>query len=215
MLVKGMAFIVFEGLDACGKSTQLKKLEEHLKGLGEKVLVTREPGGTNLGEEIRELLLRTKGDAPVPRAELLLYEASRAQHVDRVIKPAIERGEWVLCDRCAASSVAFQAGGRALKKSDIEDLNHFATGGLVPDATVFIDITVDESEKRKGQRALISGEEQDRLEQEKRSFHEATRQSYIDQSADSSWLRLDGNHSVEEVFENMLKALKDKSWLAS
>ena len=167
-----MAFIVFEGLDGSGKTTQIHKLTDYLRDHYKKdVVITREPGGTALGEEMRELLLRMDNAIPTPRCELLIYEAARAQHVDEVIRPALERGEWVLCDRFTASTVAFQSGGRELELSTIDFLNDFATGGLKPHLTIYIDISVDESESRKHQRSLELDVEQDRFEQEKKDFH--------------------------------------------
>src|SRR5690606_23902332 len=109
-----MPFVVVEGLDGAGKSTLISNIADELAELGIPYLHTREPGGTPLGEEVREILLRTKGDPPAPIAELFLYEAARQQHVQKVIKPALNAGRWVLCDRFTASTVAFQVGGRGL-----------------------------------------------------------------------------------------------------
>src|SRR5688572_8822456 len=128
-----MAFLVFEGLDGSGKTSLIKLTAEHLTRNGITPLITREPGGTPLGEEIRKILLRKEGDTPTPRCEILLYEAIRAHHVDQAIIPALQRKQWVLCDRFTPSSVAFQAGGRYLKAQDIEWLNEFAIGQTKPD----------------------------------------------------------------------------------
>src|SRR5690606_18259505 len=144
----------FEGLDGAGKSTLIEGLKSHIEtsgsksGPGASVVLTREPGGSVLGDEIRELLLRTKGEAPVPRAELLLYQAARAQHVEVTIRPALKNGAWVLCDRYSASTVAFQAGGRQLPRPAIDWLNSYSTDNLEPDLWVLLDLTTEEAAKR-------------------------------------------------------------------
>ena len=109
-----MFFVVFEGLDGSGKSSLMKRLEAHLKNLKQDLIMTREPGGTAVGDEIREIILKKQAEPPSPRTELLLYQASRAQHVDLVIRPALAQKKWVLCDRFSASSIAFQGGGRGI-----------------------------------------------------------------------------------------------------
>lgn len=212
-----MAFIVFEGLDGSGKTTQIHKLTDYLRDHYKKdVVITREPGGTALGEEMRELLLRMDNAIPTPRCELLIYEAARAQHVDEVIRPALERGEWVLCDRFTASTVAFQSGGRELELSTIDFLNDFATGGLKPHLTIYIDISVDESESRKHQRSLELDVEQDRFEQEKKDFHQKVRNAYLEQAnKEGSWLIIDGSQSVEEIFSQITDEIEKKKWPAS
>ncbi|PCI27410.1 dTMP kinase [Candidatus Kaiserbacteria bacterium] len=212
-----MAFIVFEGLDGSGKSTQMELLAKFLREkLGEKkhVVVTREPGGTALAEELREILLRIQNEVPSPRCELLVYEASRAQHVSEVIQPALDRGDWVLCDRFTASSVAFQSGGRSISKPEVDWMNDFATGGLIPDLNILIDVSVDESAKRRSKRSADGGEAQDRLESEKRQFHEQVRQSYLDQSRGAAnWLVVDGSLSVEGIFSEIKTELAKRKWL--
>ena len=204
-----MAFIVFEGLDGSGKTTLMRKLSHALDLRSVKHIITREPGGTPLGDELREIILRKNGDTPCPRAELLLYEAVRAQHVDKKIKPALANNEWVLCDRYTASSVAFQSGGRSLKIPDVEWLNTFATDDLKPHLFVLLDLTVDESEKRRENRQKETNTEADRLESEKRDFHERTRQGYLDQAKKDSerWLVLDASQSPEELFEKLTDKL--------
>ncbi|MCB0394156.1 MAG: dTMP kinase [Bdellovibrionales bacterium] len=205
-----MAFIVFEGLDGSGKSTLIRKLENHLKTQGFHVLVSREPGGTPLGEEVREMLIRTNGDTPTPRTELLLYEASRAQHVDRVIRPFLEKGGWVLCDRFSASSVAFQAGGRKIREEDVNWLNQFATDGLKPTIQVLLDLSYDVSLQRREQRSLQTGQEHDRFEIEKRDFHENVRASFLNQAKNDPgfWCVLDANQSAETLFSSLIESLK-------
>ncbi|MBK9323645.1 MAG: dTMP kinase [Bdellovibrionaceae bacterium] len=212
-----MAFLVFEGLDGSGKSSLMRVLESELSRRRVIYHHTREPGGTPLGEEIRKILLCKGMSNPVPRAELLLYQASRAQHVDEVIKPRLAKGEWVLSDRFSASSVAFQAGGRAISDQDVLTLNQFATAGLTPDLTILLDIPVEESRRRQAHRTAQTGEASDRIESEMDEFHERVRQSFLKQAAQDkkNWLVLDAYQSTEEMLSVLLKALKDRQWLGS
>lgn len=212
-----MAFIVFEGLDGAGKSTLTQLLLERLRSLNQEVILTREPGGTDLGEEIRQMLLRTKGVPPTPRTELLLYEAARAQHVDELILPSLKAGKWVLCDRFVASSVAFQSAGRNLSKEKIDWLNDFATNTLLPDLTVLLDLPVSQSMKRIEERVSRLSSEKDRFEIEPVPFHEAVRRSYLQQAkeAPTRWLVIDAQKPPAESFELLLAKLKEKKWLES
>ena len=152
-------FIVLEGIDGCGKTTQLQALRQWLpsSGLmapGARLVVSREPWGTALGQALRELLLHTPGEAaPVPRAELLLYAADRAQHVETVLRPALERGDWVLCDRFTGSTAAYQGYGRGLPLALIDTLESLATGGLQADLTLWLDVSLAESRRRRGGQA--------------------------------------------------------------
>jgi dTMP kinase len=202
-------FIVFEGLDGAGKSTLISGLESILNSNNEKVVLTREPGGTILGDSIRELLLKSSEHAPVPRAELLLYEASRAQHVDKVIRPALSRGEWVISDRFSASTVAFQVGGRNLELNSIEWLNRYATDNCEPDLWVLLDISAEEAQKR------MQGRNLDRFESEKKDFHERVRSAYLDCSKrdQHKWLVLDASKSKEELMEQLLVHLQKLNWI--
>jgi dTMP kinase len=204
-----MKFIVFEGLDGAGKSTLIEGLKKDILARGEKVTLTREPGGTPLGDDIRELLLRVNGDAPVPRAELLLYEACRAQHVEKLIKPALAKGDWVVCDRFTASSVAFQAGGRGLDADDIHWLNQYAVGGCKPDLNILLDLTTDEAKKRMANRDL------DRFEREEKDFHERVRQAYLQiaESDKKHWLILDASAAKEELKDRLRAELEKRKWL--
>jgi dTMP kinase len=210
-----MAFLVFEGLDGSGKSSLMGALEKELNRLQIKSHQTREPGGTPLGDEIRNIILRRIGPAPVSRAELLLYEASRAQHVETVICPKIKQGYWVLCDRFTASSVAFQGGGREISESDVVMLNNFATGGLKADLTILLDLSVDESKKRRQGRSLQTGEAEDRIESEADSFHEKVRQAFLKQAHEEpkSWLVLDARKSQGELYSELIADLKQRSLL--
>jgi dTMP kinase len=147
-------FIAIEGIDGSGKSTQVDLLRAWLPGSGlipegRELIVTREPGGTAFGQELRELLLRPElGLEPCPTAELLLYAADRAQHVATVIRPALDAGHWVLCDRFTGSTVAYQGFGRNLRIDYIDQLNEMATGNLEPDLVIWLDITIEEARKR-------------------------------------------------------------------
>jgi dTMP kinase len=211
-----MFFIVFEGLDGSGKSSLMSSLANHLESYQQKYIRTREPGGTPLGDQIRELILTHSFDqAPCARAELLLYEASRAQHVEKVIRPALANKQWVLCDRYSASSVAFQGGGREISVQDVVSLNDFATTNLRPHLTVLLDLSVEASQNRRAQRSFVTGQKEDRIESEKNDFHERVRQSFLTQArqAPEHWLVLDANRTQEQLFQDLLKTLKGRQWL--
>lgn len=207
-----MRFLAFEGLDGSGKSTLMAGLRAELRARGLNFIDTREPGGTPLGEKIRQLLLTTEGQPPVPRAEALLYQADRAQNVETLIKPALAAGTWVFSDRHAASSVAFQAGGRAILERDIVWLNEFSTSGLQPDLYILLDLTVEESKRR------LSGRpgEADRFELEKSDFHERVRQSYLSlaRANPSGWLVLNAADKPEVLQAALLSEIKKRKWLA-
>lgn len=210
-----MSFLAFEGLDGSGKSSLMIALEKELQTRGISFYRTREPGGTLLGDEIRNMILRKEGPAPTARTELLLYEASRSQHVDQVIRPKLQAGEWILCDRFAASSIAFQSGGREISEDDVVMLNNFATGGLMPDLTILLDLSVEESRKRRQGRGAQTGESEDRIESEADSFHEKVRQSFLKQAQaqPQSWLVLDARETPETLFTQLLAALVERKIL--
>jgi dTMP kinase len=189
-------FISLEGIDGVGKSTQSDLLEGFLRAEGREVVRTLEPGGTELGQEIRHLLLHRKGDV-APRAEALLYAADRAHHVATKIRPALNRGEVVLTDRYLDSSVAYQGVGRALKADDVRAISMFAVEGLLPHLTILLDLEASQAAARRGK----TGEAPDRLEREKIEFFEAVRQAYLDMAAAESnrWLVIDARQSVDEM----------------
>ena len=151
-------FITFEGIDGVGKSTQIRLAENYLTNLGHKVLVTFEPGGTELGHEIRQLLLHRKGDV-APRSEALLYAADRAHHVSTKIRPALEAGNIVISDRYLDSSVAYQGAGRKLAAAEVRDISVWAVDGLLPDLTVLLDLEADLAARRREN----NGQEPDRM----------------------------------------------------
>ena len=206
-----MPFLAFEGLDGSGKSTLINGLKAELERRNIAFLITREPGGTSLGDEIRQLLLRVKGESPVPRAEALLYQAGRAQHVETVIRPALAQKKWVVSDRYDASSVAFQAGGRSIGPQEIDWLNQFSTMGLKADLYVLLDLQVEESLRRLHKRP----QEADRFEREAKEFHEKVRQAYLNLARQNPecWLVLAADQSPEHLIAHLLKVLREKKWL--
>ena len=194
-------FVTFEGLDGSGKTTQKRLLQERLEADGRDVLATREPGGTELGERIRDLVLH--GGHVAPWAEALLYAASRAQHVDEVIGPALERGAVVLCDRYIDSSVAYQGVARGLGLDRVLELNLTAVGGLLPDRTFLFEID-----------AALIGErlrrEHDRLESEDAEFHARAGEGYreLAERFPERIVVLDGTRPAEELAEEVYGALR-------
>jgi dTMP kinase len=209
-----MAFLVFEGIDGAGKSSLIRSMENWLQLKSIPYLTTREPGGTKLGDELREILLRTQGESPVPKTELLIYQAGRAQHVEKKIQPALNNGHWVLCDRYTASSVAFQSGGRGLDASDIHWLNHFSTSGLEPALQILLDLPVSTSLQRIDNRTQKTSVEKDRFELEKADFHERVRQAYLSlaRATPSQWLVLDASLPTEKLFETVQKTILAFAW---
>ncbi len=210
-----MFFLVFEGLDGSGKSSLMGQLQTHLEKLNTKFIKTREPGGTVAGDQIRQLILSKSEHAPTARTELLLYEASRAQHVDLVIRPALAKKEWVLCDRFSASSIAFQAGGRQISLQHVEWLNQFATDNLNPDLYILLDLSVEESQKRRQKRAAELNETEDRIESEEAAFHQRVRDGFLNQAKHKpeQWLVLDAAKKPEELFIILMNELKRRKWL--
>ncbi len=171
MTKKGL-FITFEGIDGSGKSTQLDLLCDLFKSKNIDFIKTRDPGGTDLGLQLREILLHYKGKM-APLCELYLYLADRAQHVEEKLLPALENGTIVLCDRYLDSTLAYQGYARGLDKQKILELNAFAAQGLMPDLTLIFDIPAESAAKR-------LGETKDRLESEKTDFHRKVREGYLD-----------------------------------
>ncbi|MFH1263304.1 MAG: dTMP kinase [Pseudomonadota bacterium] len=174
-------FVTFEGIEGSGKSTQVRALEAHYSGKGLRVLTTREPGGTVLGNEIRPLLVRSRTEPLDAAAELFLLEAARAQLVARILTQAFETHDLVLCDRYADASLAYQGGGRGLDLAFVTQANHYATHGFVPDLTVLLDMTPEVSLERALKRiARSTGAAEDRFEKEEIAFHQRVRTTYLD-----------------------------------
>lgn len=193
--MKGL-FITFEGIEGCGKTTQLKRAQRYLEERGFPVLVTREPGGTTIGEAIRSVLLDPLHVAIAPATELLLYAAARAQHVAELIRPALEEGRIVLCDRFADSTTAYQGGGRGLSLDGIRALHALATGGLQPDLTLLLDLPADAGLERARARGRY-----DRLEREAILFHERVRDSFLRLAAEAPdrIKTVDGSDCIDRV----------------
>ncbi|MGP9034908.1 dTMP kinase [Glutamicibacter mysorens] len=201
-------FIVFEGGDGAGKSTQVALAKQWLESRGAKVTTTREPGGTQISEELRSLVLdHGHGDIDA-RTEALIYSAARAAHVQQVISPALEAGTHIICDRFVDSSLAYQGMGRELGIDAVASINDFATGGLKPDATIILDISAEQGRAR---RIAASGgvEQSDRLESEPDDFHERIRNAFLDLAArePQRYLVLDATASVEQLHQSVVQHL--------
>src|SRR5208283_4229012 len=201
-------FITFEGIDFSGKSTQAQLLVDILQQFGYKTVLLREPGGTLISEKIRELLLDTKHLELTQRTELLLFSASRAQLVSEIIRPALEAGTVVVCDRFYDSTTAYQGFGRGIDLAEVTSLNTIATGGLVPDLSVFVDVTVDEVLRR--QHAVNVSI--DRMESAGRDFFERVRSGYhtITKTESRRWHVVDGMRSVEVIHKEILSVVQSR-----
>lgn len=200
-------FIVFEGIDGSGKTTQLDLLKDYLAARGYPVLSTREPGGTRVGESIRRLLLDPQYGELVDWTEALLYAAARAQHVAQVIRPALEAGRIVLCDRFLDSSLAYQGYGRGLEVRLLEQINQPALAGVEPGLILLLDFNVEAGMDRINR----SGRGADRIEREKREFHRRVRQGYLALAGgDPGRYRVvEANRPAELVHRDVLGAVKE------
>ncbi len=197
---KGL-FITFEGADGCGKSTQMKLLKEYLLNKGYEIVETREPGGKGLGERIRDILLNYDGEVS-NRCESFLFLADRAQNIDVIVKPAIQQGKIVLCDRHTDSSVAYQGYGRGLNIDEINRLNNLSTGGLKPDLTYVFDVDIETSMQR-------VGTEKDRMESSGKEFFNKVRNGYLElaKQEPERIKVIDSTKPIEDVFADVLKEL--------
>lgn len=197
-------FITFEGGDGCGKSTQLELVRKYLEEKGFKTLTTREPGSLGLGQKLREVLLHYDGDV-APRAEAFLFLADRAQHIAKIVKPAIDNGVIVLCDRHTDSSVAYQGYGRGEDIEQINMLNNLATQGIKPDLTLLFDVSTEVAQTR-------VGSEKDRMESAGIEFHKKVRQGYLEiaKKEPQRIKVVDSNLSIEEVFAEVKKIIDEK-----
>jgi dTMP kinase len=193
-------FITFEGIDGCGKSTQLRLLSSELRARQLEVVTTREPGGTTLGQKLRAALLDVQGEVD-PLAELLVFAADRAQHVRTVLRPALAENQIVMSDRYADATVAYQGAGRGFNPELIKEIVQLATEGLAPDLTLLFDLSVPESAVRTRRR--VKAKHSDRLDSETREFHERVREAYLEiAKANPDRVRvIDARGSAQETHE--------------
>ena len=205
-------FITFEGPEGAGKSTQIKLLKEYLESLGRQVLVTREPGGTPLAEDFRNIVKHYQGEEPLfPATELLLFEAARTQHTNYVIAPALKSGTIVLCDRFADSTEAYQGAGRSLDMDFLLKLNNFAMAGCKPDLTLLFDLPIEVGMERARARVAHIADHNDRLEAEKIDFHQRVRAAYlaIARREPQRVRVLDGSLDIEALFNAVKQQVDD------
>lgn len=198
-------FITLEGIEGSGKSTQIGHLARHLRERGRQVVVTREPGGCTIADRIRAILLHPEHTALVPKAELLLYAAARAQHVAEVVQPALQRGETVLCDRFTMATLAYQGFGRGLSRQLIDELNQLACAGTRPDATIVLDLPVEIGLTRARARNLGSAlDDEGRFEAESLAFHQRIRDGYLQLAReDERALVVSAEGSEEEIRQRL------------
>lgn len=199
---KGL-FITFEGADGCGKTTQIELLDKYLNANGYKTLLSREPGAKGLGEKIRELLLDYDGEVS-SKCESFLFLADRAQHVDCIIKPALDNGTIVLCDRHTDSTIAYQGYGRGVNIDELKHLNEIAVSGLKPDLTLVFDVDINTSMQRVGQ-------DKDRMESAGVEFFERVRQGYLEiaKQEPKRVKVIDSTKSIEEIHKEVLELVKN------
>ncbi|MDQ0485115.1 dTMP kinase [Guptibacillus hwajinpoensis] len=195
-------FITFEGPDGAGKSTQVQKLSNYLTEEGIPFIHTREPGGTAISDQIRSLILNPVHKEMVDETEVLLYAASRSQHVKEKIVPALEQGYIVLCDRFVDASIAYQGVGLGLDVEKIKLINEFATGGLTPDRSYMIDLPVSVGRERMAARNQL-----DRIEQKGTAYHETVRGAFLElyEEQQERITLINGENNVEEIFRNIKK----------
>ena len=194
-------FITFEGADGCGKTTQIKLIDEYLRNKGYKTLLTREPGAKGLGEKIREILLNYEGEVS-SRCESFLFLADRAQHVDCIIKPALKDGVIVLCDRHTDSTVAYQGYGRGLDIEEIKKLNNLATGGLKPDLTIVFDVDIETSQSR-------VGKNKDRMESAGIEFFKKVREGFLEIAKEEPQRVkvIDSSDTIENIHKKVVELI--------
>lgn len=203
-------FITFEGIEGCGKTTQVNYLVKHLELNSIPYVKTLEPGGTEIGQNIRKILLDSKNTHLAPLTELILYAADRAQHVSEIINPALAQGRWVVCDRFFDATIAYQGFGRGMNMELIEFLNNQATAGLSPDLTILMDCPEDIGLKRALERNKIENlEDQGRFEKEKREFHHKVRMGYLTlaEKYRGRFRIIDASRSIDEVKKDIYSLL--------
>jgi len=198
-------FITVEGTEGVGKSSNIAFIQATLQQAGIEVVVTREPGGTKLGEEVRELLLDHRHSGMSSDAELLLMFAARAQHIEQVIKPALDKGQWVLCDRFTDATYAYQGGGRGISNERIATLETWVQGSLRPDITMLLDLPVEIGLARAGARGAA-----DRFEKEQQTFFEQVRNAYLAQAKQSRerYRIIDASRTLDEVQQQIAGVLQ-------
>lgn len=201
-------FITFEGIEGSGKTTQQQRLAEHLRARGRTVVVTKEPGGTPLADRIRAILLDS-ANVIDPIAEVFLFAASRRQHTTEVIEPALARGEVVLCDRYADSTLAYQGFGRMIDLDRLRTLNEWATDALVPNLTLLFDLPEEAGLTRARSRNAVATEDEGRFEAEDLRFHRRVREGYLSMAVAEPrrFAVIDANGTVDEVFERVMAKL--------
>lgn len=201
-------FITLEGPEGSGKSMQICDLAEFLRQQGRQVLTTREPGGTFIGDQIREVIMRMENTMMSPRAEILLFCAARAQIVEEVIRPNLDKGLVVISDRYADSTLAYQGYGHGLDLAILRQILHFATGGLVPDLTLLLDVDVEVGLKRR----RIGGGEWNRLDAQQLAFHQRVRQGYLKMAAEEPdrWHIIDARQKPDKVQTDIRAAISSK-----
>lgn len=202
---KGL-FITFEGIDGAGKSTQINLLKEYFENKGVTVYTTREPGGTDIGNKIRQILLDKENTAMCGMAELLLYYADRAQHIKEFINPALESGACVICDRYYDSSYAYQLAGRGINTQILDMLNSIVVKEYIPDVTFLLDIPLEQSDKRMSKR----GGEYDRMEIENNTFKQNVRLGFLEQANNNPdrICVVNALQTPEKIFEDILNRIK-------
>lgn len=204
-------FITFEGIEGCGKTTQLKRFANRLKGLGISLITTLEPGGTRIGRDIRKILLDARNKNLSPLTELFLYAADRAQHVEEIIKPALEEGKWVVCDRFFDATVAYQGIARGQDMGLIGILNEEAAQGIQPDITFLLDCPVHMGLKRALKRNEAQTQKgQDRFEREALDFHRSVREGYLELARKNQdrFVIIDTTHPKDEVEEKIFQHMR-------
>lgn len=201
-------FITLEGPEGSGKSSQIPALAEYLQDEGFDILVTREPGGTAVGDQIREVLMNLQNVSIMPRTEILLFLAARAQHVEALIRPALEAGKVVICDRFGDSTLAYQGYGHKTDLDTLRLLLDFSTGGLKPDLTLLLDVPVSVGFERKRDNSL----EWNRLDAYAEAFHERVRQGYLElaQAEPERWHVIDATKDKDQVQKAMRKVILDR-----
>lgn len=204
-------FITFEGMDGSGKSTQARLFADYLRVRhgDDRLVLTREPGGTKIGEQIRNVIHSIRNQEMASITEFLLYNAARAQIVSQVIRPALSDGKFVLCDRFADSTLAYQGYGRQLDMNMVRNVIKYATGGLKPDLTFFIDVTIEEGLARRDH-GYRRGEELNRMDIQTRDFYDRVRAGYetMMRAEPARWIRVNGTQSIEQVQADLISCFE-------